>query len=117
MLRQLVLVLVILAGATYSGWYGRGLHEDSKALSALEAKVIADQQAIARESEIAKVVGDRLDELTASETIIDRGIIREVEKPIYRNVCLDDAAVRMLNAAASGSSKTDTKELASEVSN
>lgn len=93
--------LVVLAIA-YAGWYGRGLHEDSKALVALEVATEKTNQTLARESEIAKVVIEKLSTLEASERVIDRGIIREIEKPMYRNVCLDDNAVRLLNEAARG---------------
>ncbi|MCH8200852.1 MAG: hypothetical protein IIB85_02895 [Chloroflexi bacterium] len=58
--------------------------------------------AFARESEIAAGVEARLAELEASERVIDRGLIREIEKPIYRNVCLGDDAVRLLSDAAAG---------------
>lgn len=101
MIKQIAVIAIVLGGSAFSGWHGRGLHEDSKALVALEVKTEQVALAQARESAIAKVVTEKLSQLTASETIIDRGIVREIEKPIYRNVCLGAELVGMLNSAAS----------------
>jgi len=38
--------------------------------------------------------------MQGTERVIDRGIIREISKPIYQRVCLPDRAVRLLNDAA-----------------
>lgn len=97
---QIIATIAAVFLVAYAGWYGRGMHEDSKALVALELTVEKTNQGLARESEIAKVVAEKLSTLEASERVIDRGIIREIEKPMYRNVCLSDDAVRMLNEAA-----------------
>jgi cell division protein FtsB len=99
---QVIAIIIVNFLIAYAGWYGRGLHEHSKSLVALEVAVEKNNQSLARESEIAKIVIEKLSTLEASERVIDRGIIREIEKPMYRNVCLSDDAVRMLNEAARG---------------
>lgn len=53
--KQVMVIVVVLAGAGYSGWHGRGLHEDSKALSALQASVEQSNKDLAKESAIAKL--------------------------------------------------------------
>ncbi|MCE8023677.1 hypothetical protein [Billgrantia aerodenitrificans] len=100
-LRLAGLALLLVATAAGS-WQARGWYEDSHRLTAERALRLAIDAAFARESEIAAGVEARLAELTANERVIDRGIIREIEKPLYRNVCLGDDAVRLLNDAATG---------------
>lgn len=93
---------LLLAGALAIGWAARGWHEDSRRLTAERAARQAADVALARESRIAAVVESRLAGLEANERVIDRGLIREIEKPIYRSVCLGDDAIRLLNDAAAG---------------
>ncbi|WP_302141749.1 hypothetical protein [Halomonas alkalicola] len=95
------LALLLVATATGS-WQARGWLEDSHRLTAERATQHTIDAALARESEIAASVEARLAELTASERVIDRGIIREIERPIYRRVCLEPDAIRLLNDAAAG---------------
>lgn len=99
---RLAALALTLAATLASGWQARGWYENSQRLTAERAARQAIDAAFARESEIAAGVEARLAELEASERIIDRGLIREIEKPIYRNVCLGDDAVRLLNDAAAG---------------
>ncbi|MCO7218144.1 hypothetical protein, partial [Halomonas sp. OfavH-34-E] len=93
---------LLLAGTAAGGWFARCWLEDSQRLSAMQAAEAAIDAAMARESTIARAVEVRLAELEASERIIDRGVIREIEKPIYRRVCLEPDAIRLLNHAAAG---------------
>lgn len=97
------------------GWTVKGWEQDSVNLAVAQAaKKIADDAA-ARDSSIAKTVEDRLATLTANKTVIDRGIIREVQKPIYQRVCLEPDAIRLLNAAARGEAPDDSGKPAGEV--
>ncbi|WMC11759.1 hypothetical protein PU634_05170 [Oceanimonas pelagia] len=105
---KVITLMMMLAVSAICGWHGRGWLEDSNRLAAKEAADAAIAAAMARESGIAEMVEQKLAGLQAAETVIDRGIIREIEKPIYRNVCLEPAAVRLLNAAASGDTASDT---------
>lgn len=99
---RLIALAVLIAGAAAGGWFSRGWLEDSQRLSAMQSAKAAIDAAMARESTIARTVEDRLAELEASERIIDRGVIREIEKPVYRRVCLEPDAIRLLNHAAAG---------------
>lgn len=93
---------VLLFGSTFSGWTLRGWYEDSNLLAAKEAQQKVVEASMIRESDIAKEVELKLSALKASEKIIDRGVVREIQKPIYRNVCFEPDLVRLLNDAASG---------------
>lgn len=99
---KLPLAALLLIAALVTGWTARGWLEDSQRLTAERAAQQAIDAALARESRIAHAVEARLAELDANERIIDRGIIREVQKPIYQRVCLGDDAIRLLNDAAAG---------------
>ncbi|WP_431026186.1 hypothetical protein [Halomonas sp. H5] len=99
---KLPLAALLLVAALVTGWTARGWLEDSQRLTAERAAQQAIDAALARESRIAHAVEARLAELDANERIIDRGIIREVQKPIYQRVCLGDDAIRLLNDAAAG---------------
>ncbi|WP_353980969.1 hypothetical protein [Salinicola endophyticus] len=102
MTARTLVMLAVLAIAAGTGWLSRGWFEDAQRLTALEAAQAAASQALARESVIAGVVEARLATLDTHQRVIDRGVIREIQKPIYRRVCLEPDAVRLLNDAAAG---------------
>ena len=93
-------VLAIVGGIAFGGWTARGWHEDSKELERQKATADAVTAALQSDSKIAAAVEEKLSGLKANQTIIDRGVTREVVKPVYRNVCLPGSGVRLLNAAA-----------------
>ncbi|MCC5882473.1 MAG: hypothetical protein JJU25_07545 [Halomonas sp.] len=99
---RLVALALLLVATAAGSWQARGWLEDSHRLTAERATQQAINVAMTRESTIAASVEARLAELEASERIIDRGIIREIERPIYRRVCLEPDAVRLLNDSAAG---------------
>ncbi|WP_447555696.1 hypothetical protein [Vreelandella sp. EE22] len=92
-----------------AGWQVSNWQNESHQLTAERAARKAIAAGLARESEIAANVETRLAELTANERIIDRGIIREIQKPIYQRVCLEPDAIRMLNHAAAGTRPESTE--------
>lgn len=93
---------IVAAISFGTGWAVHGWKVDSENLAVERAaRAIADK-AMARESGIAAKVEERLAELTANQTVIDRGIIRETEKPVYLRVCLEPRAIGLLNSAARG---------------
>lgn len=98
---------IVLSGG---GWMARGWYEDAQRLTAREAAEQAIHAAQARESTIAEQVESRLAHLKTTERVIDRGVIREIQKPVYRRVCIEPDGLRLLNAAAAGLA-TDPAEL------
>lgn len=101
---KLALIAVTVAGLAGGGWMARGWFEDSKDLVALEAQQALVEEIRAGQREVSQHVEKRLSELRANERVIDRGIIREIEKPVYRNVCIpdDSDAFRLLRDLANG---------------
>lgn len=101
-LTKYALVAGFLSVVFGGGWCVRGLVEDRHQLAVERAAKAIRDDAIRRESDVAAKVEERLASLSANQTVIDRGIIRETEKPVYRNVCLEPGALRLLNSAAAG---------------
>ena len=85
-----------------AGWVARGWFEDSKDLAAVEAQHALAAEIRKGQAEVSAQVEKRLSELRANERIIDRGVIREIQKPIYQRVCLEPDSIRLLNLAAQG---------------
>lgn len=99
-----------------AGWLIKGWQGDSQLLAVERAAQQIVEAARDRESEIAGTVEARLAELKANQTVIDRGVIREIEKPVYLRVCLEPGAISLLNAAARGEPARDPAGPAGEVS-
>lgn len=93
-LAALVPLALIASGWTVRGWY--------------EAKQIAEaHQAVERhDSKVAAALESRLSELKANERIIEREKLKIVDRPVYRNVCLDADGVRIANQAKNGTAKS-----------
>lgn len=92
-----LVVLAVIAGIAFGSWTARGWYEGKKDLAELKAAQAAINAAMARESDIAQAVEEKLATLKANQTVIDRGVIREVVKPVYQRVCFEPDLVRMLN--------------------
>lgn len=112
---KLLAVIVAIVGLLAWGWFVRGWYEADKQLAVERTIQKTIDAAMVRESGIAKVVEDKLATLKASERVIDRGVIREITKPIYRNICITDAGWMLINSAAKGTAGSLPAEFASEV--
>ncbi|NYS80112.1 hypothetical protein HZS80_20825 [Halomonas glaciei] len=97
-------VAAFAAGYQVANW-----QNDSHALTAERAAQQAIDASMQRESKIAAHVEARLGELQANERVIDRGIIREIQKPIYQRVCLEPSVISLLNHAATGTQPEATE--------
>lgn len=106
-----IAVVIVVSVAFSSGWVVKGKFEDSKDLVAMQAQQRLAEEIREGQAQISKQVEKRLSELRANERVIDRGVIREIQKPIYKRVCFEPELVRLLNAAARGESpgKSDGK--------
>lgn len=112
---KLLIVGVVLGAVALGSWTARGWFEDAKRLAVVEYRQELAEQIRGDISGIAKSVETRLGELRANERVIDRGIIREIQKPIYQRVCAEPDVVRMLNAALRGESVAGPAEPAGEM--
>jgi hypothetical protein len=110
------LVALAVTAIGTGGWLARGWFEDSKDLAAVEAQHALAAEIRKGQAAISKQVEDRLSQLRANERIIDRGVIREIQKPIYQRVCFEPELVELLNAAQRGDAGARSAEPAGEVS-
>lgn len=99
-----LITVAVIAAVFGAGWTTKGWFEDSKDLAAVEAQQALAAEIRAGQAKISKQVEERLSQLRANERIIDRGVIREIRKPIYQRVCFEPELVQLLNAAARGES-------------
>jgi len=112
-------LLIAAAGVSLllAGWQSRAWYEDSVTLSierAIARATESNEQAIAG---IAATVEERLSEASVKERIIDRGVIREINKVEYRDrECFDADLVRLLNLGAEGAVADVSGESADKVS-
>lgn len=94
-------VLAFVAG----GWIGHRVTAAS-----YQADVIAEQQAraeaVQQAAEQANKHAEELEKARAQREIVYRTITKEVDRivdrPVYRNVCLDDDGLRVINEALAG---------------
>lgn len=100
------IIAAVVAAIGTGGWLARGWFEDSKDLAAVEAQHALAAEIRKGQAEVSAQVEKRLSELRANERVIDRGIIREIQKPVFHNVCIpaDSESFRLLNLAAQGQS-------------
>ena len=87
----------IAAGWTLCGWY-----EDSKDLAAQNERDAILALIRDKESGIARTVEKRLQELRANERIIEQRTTEIIERPVYRNICIDADGMRIINGLAAG---------------
>jgi aspartate/glutamate racemase len=94
----------IWAGVTLlsamGGWYLHGLVVDSRILAAERAAAIAMQYVMQQEFYAAKALEEKLQELKANERVIHTREREIVDRPVYRNICLDDDGLQVIEAYA-----------------
>lgn len=107
-----ILAFGVLALACVGFGYVKGLqHEQAKATAAAaKAQKLAADAYAAQTERLNQVVQQLEDSKNAKQIIyrtITQQVDRVVERPVYRNVCLDDDGLRLINAAAAGKAPTD----------
>lgn len=97
-----VTLLLGLVVGLFLGWKVSGWRADSVNLAVQEAAAAIREDALKRESDVAREVLESAAARAPVERVIDRGIVREVQKTEYRNVCFGPDLVRLLNDGAKG---------------
>lgn len=104
------IVLALLAAVFCAGWFTAGLYSDSQQLVIERAATAGAEQSrrytenMAGES--ARLLENKLAELSANETHTERVIRTEVVKPIFSSVCATAEYVRLFNAATDSAERT-----------
>jgi len=85
-------------------WAGQRRLEDSKDLAAMTAAQLMANEIREDLGAVAKDMENQISKIKPTETIIDRGIVREIQTPVFRSVCIppDSDSFRMLNNIAAG---------------
>lgn len=103
----LIVAAILYSVALAGGGYWRGHHDASNACEAAKvAQMEADRQATAAKTAGINKESEKLEVGNANAKVVYRTITRTVDKiverPVYRNVCLDDDGVLAANAALAG---------------
>lgn len=93
---------ILFSVAFLAGWSASSWHSDSLELVAVKAAQNASHDAAANQLAQAKILQDTLSRLSANEKTIIRENVKIVERPVYRNICLDSDGLRNANAAKNG---------------
>lgn len=96
------LLLALFAGMTTAGWAARGWYEGNQQLAIAQDRAAIAEQIRADVASIAGQVETKLAKLKANERVIDRGVIREIEKPVYQRVCFEPELIEILNRSLRG---------------
>lgn len=94
--------VAVLAGLVGILWYGKSQY--NKGYQTATAKISAElAKSAEKQREKAKAVSQEYQEQKAEREQKERiryvEVKKVVEKPIYRNVCLDDDGLRIINSA------------------
>ncbi len=86
--------------AAIGGWQLHSLVVDSRTLQAERAAAIAMQYVMEQEFKVAQMLEERLQELRSNERVIHTREREIVDRPVYRNVCIDDDGLQVIEAYA-----------------
>jgi len=93
-----VYAMIALAIASFgAGWQFNSYKEDSIRLAEKEATEKAVRIFVDNESKVAGIVADKLKRLRANERIIERHTQKVIDRPVYRNICIDDDGLHIIN--------------------
>lgn len=103
--KLLIIVLAIGGAFGYGDYYGRRMNNASWEAKYAAAQQEAALQYAAKVEAFNKLADDyeraKADRKVVYETIT-KTVDRIVDRPVYRNVCIDDDGLRQINAALAG---------------
>ena len=112
-------LLVIAISATVllgAGWQSRAWYEDSQNLTAERARQDVLDAVRSSIASVGELVEQQRSDLRVKERVIDRGVVREVQKIVYRErECFEPDLVRLLNLGAQGRSADVSGELTGDL--
>lgn len=97
-----LILLAVAAVAFSAGWRVKGAFVAERDLAVLEAKQAFIEAYRKEEGKSAAMFENRLKELRANEKVIQRERIKIVDRPVYRNECLDADGLRIVESARTG---------------
>jgi hypothetical protein len=103
-------ILILMFLCSYLGYKYNDYKRDSEYSAAKEAAEFVIRAEQNRESEIAKIMNKKLEQLNANERIIERERIKLVDRPIYNVECIDDEGLELIKKYAQGISKSTPED-------
>ncbi|TXH46573.1 MAG: hypothetical protein E6Q97_29350 [Desulfurellales bacterium] len=97
-----LLGFVLLSMGAIGGYrYSEGRHAVADAKAQELRQALIDQQR-AHEAQVAQTLEAKLSELQANQTVIERERLKIVDRPVYKNVCIDDQGLDLISKARAG---------------
>ena len=95
-------LLLVLLAIAFGGWTVRGWKEEADAAKqkARDSELVVALQK--RDENTAAAVEKKLSGLRANERLIEREIPKIIDRVVYRNECLDDDGLRLIESVRSG---------------
>jgi hypothetical protein len=101
---KMIIVGITLLGSFYAGYIYSTYQHQSDVISDMIDRQDILREYMARESEIASIVEERLSTLSANERVLERERVRIVEKPVYNISCIDADGQALIKRYALGAS-------------
>lgn len=98
-----ILAFSLIVGASFSaGWTARGWKDSVAALET--ARQLDEKHAMLStyKDDVLKALDARIEARNSNRQVVERIITKEVEKPVYKNVCLADEGREMIDKWAKG---------------
>jgi len=106
--------LAILVGALIIfGWLVRGWYDGNKQLAQEQLAKQVTQAVQDQESKTAKIVEDKLTQLSTGERVIRHETVKVLQSPVYNINCVDDAGLQLIELAKR--QYTDTRKSTDKV--
>lgn len=112
---RIIAALLLTALIFGAGWRVRGAFEAERALAIAEAKTEMINTYRAAEAGKAGILEEKLASLRANERTIEREKLQIIDRPVYRNECLDADGLQLVERARAGTGKPDPAKPADEV--
>jgi hypothetical protein len=110
---RLIILAVLLVSSFALGWRVKTAFVAERDLAIEQAKAAMIEAYRANEADSARILEEKLASLRANERVIEREKLKIIDRPVYRNECLDADGVSLINQARSG--KAGPAEPAGEV--
>lgn len=91
--------LAIGAAGFGAGWLTNDWRRDSQALKVERADNVAAIRQIDNEADKGRAFENKAGKIQVRYRTVVQEVDRVVEKPVYRNICIDDDGMRLLRAA------------------
>lgn len=111
---KMVLTGAIITASFAAGWVVKGVFVDSQAVAIEKAKAAMIAELRDNEAHIANILEHKLKDLKANEKVIQKEVVKLIDRPVYRSECIDADGVHIIERARTG--KTDSSKSTGKMS-